>query len=112
MNNIANIRFIIGTGKTKDGAAIHPATRNQVLDQVRTMCAKTFGGWTESIGNGGWYDEARATLVVEPCVIIDCALTSGLLPASDIQKIVDHIKVGLSQECVLVQKFTGESHLA
>lgn len=112
MNNITNIRFVIGTGKTKDGATIHPATRNKALNQVRTLCAKAFGGWTESVGNGGWHDEVRGILVVEPCVIIDCAIISGLLPASDIQKIVDLIKDELSQECVLVQKFTGESHLA
>lgn len=112
MNNITSVRFTFGTGKTKNGDAIHPATRDAVLDQVRRHCARAFGGWTETIGRGGWYDDKRQELVVESCAIFDCALVGGLLPASDIQTIVDTVKEHLQQDCVLVQKFTGESHLA
>jgi hypothetical protein len=112
MNNFTHIRFTIGTGKTKGGDTIDKWRIDLALDEVRSHCAKAFGGWTETPGCGGWHDHARGHLVIESCVIFDCALTGGLLPASDIEIIVHTVKTLLDQECVLVQKFTGESHLA
>lgn len=111
----SNIRFVIGTGQTKDGTEINAGFRNIIIPEIRKELAKLFGGYTETTGFGGWYDEARGVLVEEPNVIFDVAII--LRPGygfyekhtENAQAIVDLAKRILQQDCVLVQFTQGSS---
>jgi len=122
----SNIRFVIGTGQTKDGTEINAGFRNILIPEIRQQLAKLFGGYTETTGHGGWYDEARGVLVEETNVIFDVAVLPepnfrefvthpryrGTYYSERIdkaQEIVDLAKRILQQECVLVQFSYGQS---
>jgi hypothetical protein len=122
----SNIRFVIGTGQTKDGTEINAGFRNILIPEIRQHLAKLFGGYTETRGHGGWYDEARGVLVEEANVIFDVSIQPdrayrefvtapeyrGVYFTENItkaQSIVDLAKNLLQQECVLVQFTQGHS---
>lgn len=122
----SNIRFVIGIGQTKDGAEINAGFRSIIIPAIRKEIAKLFGGYTETTGFGGWYDEARGVLVEESNVIFDVAILPapafseyvtapayrGIYYAERIehaQTIVDLAKSLLQQDCILVQFTQGHS---
>jgi hypothetical protein len=122
----SNIRFIIGTGQTKDGVEINAGFRSILVREIRTHIAKLFGGYTETSGHGGWYDADRGVLVEESNVIFDVAIipppafrefvtapqyrgTYYLENIAKAQDVVDHTKRILDQACVLVQFSYGQS---
>lgn len=111
----SNIRFVIGVGQTKDGVEINEGFRITIISVIRKELAKLFGGYTETTGFGGWYDESRDILVEEPNVIFDVAIIVrpgyGFYDEQieKAQTIVDLAKALLQQDCVLVQFTQGHS---
>jgi len=113
----SNIRFVIGTGKTKHGGDIHFSDLHDSLQEIRAQLAKLFGGYTETTGRGGWYDEARGVLVEETNVIFDVAIPTEIAfysarydqEIAKAQDVVDLAKRILQQECALVQFSYGQS---
>ncbi len=112
----SNIRFVIGTGQTKDSITILAGFKSMALTNIRRELAKLFGGYTETSGRGGWYDESRGVLVEESNVIFDVAIIQA--PAqvgytvdhvASAQEVVNLAKRLLQQECVLVQFSYGQS---
>jgi hypothetical protein len=110
-----NIRFVIGTQKTKDGNWIDEGISAIAIHTIRKELAKLFGGYTQTTGSGGWYDESRGVLVEESNVIFDVAiiLSPGFnfydAQIDKAQNIVDLAKDLLQQDCVLVQFTQGHS---
>lgn len=113
----SNIRFVIGTGKTKDGRDIHPSVLEESLLAIRKQLAQIFGGYTETRGCGGWYDADRGVLVEETNVIFDVAITADIevgffvyeRAVAGAQDVVDHASRILEQACILVQFGYGQS---
>lgn len=114
MNNlISNIRFTIGTGKTKTGKPISTIQSGPAIKDILMEIATKFGGYTIQTANGGWYDSVRKTLVEESVVVINVAVIE--IDQHDIHNVIKSIVAianeRLDQQCVLVQLSYGTSEL-
>lgn len=87
----------VGQGFTKHGEPIQDVEEKRTI--ALTEAARRFGGYTMTLGSGGWIDDQKR-LVEEPCMVL--AIMSDKATPVDFKIFADFLKGLFGQEAVLV----------
>lgn len=108
------VRFTIGLEFGREGCAL--AHVDQAIKQARHKVALTFGGYTETLHNGGWISPKDA-LVSERGLTFEVIVPSEKL--TEVEPFADYLRRSFDQEAVLVTSspvefefYTGNNPLA
>lgn len=93
------IRFTAGLEFTKDGC--YNADLGKAIDLARTSAAIAFGGFTETIHNGGWISPA-GKYVSERGITFEVVIPTD--KCSLVESFADYLRREFNQEQILVTK--------
>lgn len=79
-------------------------------DRLKRALAQNFGGYTVTIGSGGWVD-GRGFLIRETVAIYDIAMPDTKLNRSRVRDLAYLTAVELKQESVYVRTPDGNVHI-
>lgn len=95
------VRYTVGLEFTKDGCANTEV--GKVIEQARKYAAKLFGGYTETLHNGGWYSP-DGELVTERGLTFEVVIDPEKTPFVTVSNFATYLRTGFKQEVVLVVK--------
>lgn len=79
---------------------------HHVARELRHKLAHSFGGYTETIGYGGWVDP-RGELIAEAVIVYDVAMADTAENVTAIRALADHVRVAARQQAVYLRLPSG-----